>query len=238
MLLSPAQKLEAKAKTIGKLESPPLINTTSEVETHNSSVETSRPSAAKSNTLSLTAFLLQHNKETAEARRTSSHLAGISFTGPEEMVITPDGLGTAAPKLGVPLDPKNVRRLGLFLRYEPILKDCALRGWLDVYPSNSKSAKFLKEHSLPLAITKQDIRAALDHVVTKVVYLSESATDNPTSYSTQTMTLAESDLSAPVPEGNNSILLVLRIAGTFNSSDNPSMDLPPVAQAEEASVTP
>ena len=174
--------------------------------------------SATSNPDSLTAFLQQYNKETVDAR-TSPHLAGISFTGPEEMVITPVGLGTALSKFGVRLEPRKTHRVALFLRYQPILKDAVLRGWLDVYPSTPKSAKFLKEQSISLAITEEDIRAAWDHVVTKVVYLPDSEADNPTSSSTRTVILAESDLSTRIPDGENSILLVLRIVRTFKSRD-------------------
>ena len=54
------------------------------------------------------------------------------MTGPEGMKITYDDVGAAPPKFGLFRDLTKVRRVGLILEHEPLLKDTALRGLLDV----------------------------------------------------------------------------------------------------------
>ena len=105
-------------------------------------------------------------------------LIQIRWSGPDGLMTSIGGISfpsTNPTRFDVHRHPTEIQQVDLSFEYPPLLQAALLVGRLDVYPFHPKSDPFLQDNSLPITITKDDLRAAWDDTVVKVIYLADSA---------------------------------------------------------------
>lgn len=113
--------------------------------------------------------------ENAGMRPAHNSITPIRWSGPQGTVLSIEGMklkiGSGPAHYGVPRDDEEIRHLNLIVESPPLLQDAVLFGRLDVYPCDAATAKFLQGNPVPLAFTKEDLRAAWDDGFVEVFYL-------------------------------------------------------------------
>ena len=144
-------------------------------------------------------------------------IIGIQMSGP-------DGLVMRMESQYFNIDSKPIRfgisraigdPLDLHIEYKPVLHAAVLAGRLDLYPADKYSLKFLRDDVIPIEITEDDIRAAWNSGLIKVVYLPDAEPGEPAPSAVETIVASSpEDVEDPIKEADRlgTILLVLRLA--------------------------
>ncbi len=144
-------------------------------------------------------------------------IIGIQMSGPEGLVMSMEGqrfnIGSKHFSFGISRaidDP-----LDLHFEYKPVLHAAVLAGRLDLYPADKYSFNFLRDNVIPIEITEDDIRAAWNSGLIKVIYLPDAEPGEPAPLAVETIvTSSAEDIEDPFQEADRlgTILLVLRLA--------------------------
>ncbi|MCY2996025.1 MAG: serine/threonine-protein kinase [Planctomycetota bacterium] len=183
----------------------------------------------------------------SESLPADNGITAISWSGPQGTVLSMAGMeldiDSKAACFGVVRYPDEIRRIGLFVEYAPLLQGAALAGRLDVYPRDSNTARFLQANAVPLTITKEDLRAAWDDDLVKVFYLP-----HPTAGRKSPSPVEVVDSTHRDPEGDKhaieqarqsgAILAVLRLGKDFKTLGIPAPDASPVIVPRPSSSSP
>ncbi len=144
-------------------------------------------------------------------------LTCIQMSGPENLMMSMGGqlynIGSEPLNFGISRamgDP-----LDLNFQYTPVLHAAVLAGRLDLYPPDTYSRKFLRNNYILIQITEEDIRAAWNSGLIKVVYLPDPVPGMPAPSAVETIVASSpEDVEDPIQEAEQlgTILLVLRLA--------------------------
>ena len=144
-------------------------------------------------------------------------LTCIQMSGPENLMMSMGGqlynIGSEPLNFGISRamgDP-----LDLNFQYTPVLHAAVLAGRLDLYPPDTYSGKFLRNNYILIEITEEDIRAAWNNGLIKVVYLPDPVPGMPAPSAGETIVASSpDDVADPIQEAERlgTILLVLRLA--------------------------
>ena len=144
-------------------------------------------------------------------------IIGIQMSGP-------DGLVMRMESQYFNIDSKPIRfgisraigdPLDLHIEYKPVLHAAVLAGRLDLYPADKYSLNFLRDNVIPIEITEDDIRAAWNSGLIKVVYLPDAEPGEPAPSAVETIVASSpEDIEDPIQEADRlgTILLVFRLA--------------------------
>jgi hypothetical protein len=105
--------------------------------------------------------------------------------------------------------------LDLNFQYTPVLHAAVLAGRLDLYPPDTYSGNFLRSNYIPIEITEDDIRAAWNSGLIKVIYLPDAEPGEPAPSAVETIVASSAEeIEDPFQEADRrgTILLVLRLA--------------------------
>ncbi len=144
-------------------------------------------------------------------------IIGIQMSGPEGLVMSMEGqrfnIDSKPFSFGISRaidDP-----LDLNFEYKPVLHSAVLAGRLDLYPADKYSFTFLRDNVIPIEITEDDIRAAWNSGLIKVIYLPDAEPGEPAPSAVETIVASSAeDIEDPIQEADRrgTILLVLRLA--------------------------
>ncbi|MEI8021051.1 MAG: hypothetical protein WCH39_22790, partial [Schlesneria sp.] len=144
-------------------------------------------------------------------------LTSIQMSGPENLLMSMGGqlYNIGAEPLNFGISRAMGDPLDLNFQYTLVLHAAVLTGRVDLYPPDNYSGKFLRDNYIPIKITEDDIRAAWNNGLIKVIYLPDAEPGEPAPSAVETIVASSAeDIEDPIQEADRrgTILLVLRLA--------------------------